>query len=209
MFGLNRLKTISAAAVVVAAGWTGAASAATVSATCPDSGVWDRYFTVSSDDPNVTSIDCYYWGDDNDANDDDFQDQLAADGYEFLGKIEDPNGEEGDTDLLQDMVDLLGGTDGEFDLTEEVEVVLVFKVGKGQCKDDTVSGNACVPAYAAFEITTTGAALLAWETSMQQGLSHVTIYAKPVAPVPVPAAGLLLIGALGALGLARRRRRAA
>lgn len=42
------------------------------------------------------------------------------------------------------------------------------------------------------------------------GLSHFSIYTGPRVPeVPIPAAGLLLIGALGGLGLASRRRRRA
>lgn len=42
----------------------------------------------------------------------------------------------------------------------------------------------------------------------QPALSHVSLYTTP-APIPVPAAGLLLITALGGLGLAARRRRKA
>lgn len=211
MFGLNTFKTISVALVVVAAGWAGTAQAATVSASCPDEADWERYFTLSSDDPDVSSISCYGWGEEaNDNFDAALNAQLDADGYELVGKVE--NGASPDS-VYDDLISMLGGTGGEFDLTESVEVVLVFKVGGGSaCRDDDYEGNACVPVYAAFEVVTTGAALLAWSVDStgrtNQGLSHVTIYTKP-AVIPVPAAGLLLIGALGALGLAKRRRRAA
>jgi hypothetical protein len=40
------------------------------------------------------------------------------------------------------------------------------------------------------------------------GLSHISLYTTP-AVIPVPAAGLLLLGALGGLAALRRRRRAA
>lgn len=40
-----------------------------------------------------------------------------------------------------------------------------------------------------------------------QGVSHITIYSN-VAPIPLPAAGFLMLGALGALGVAARRRKA-
>lgn len=205
MFGISSFKTLAAAAFLAAAGFSGAASAATVSATCPDSGTWDRYFDVTSDDPDVTSVSCYAWGENNNKNDQAFLDQIAADGYVDVGA---DNGT-GNNDGFDDMTSLVGGTGGDFSTTGAVDAIVVFKVGNGNCKDSTVPDeNLCVPAYAAFNITTTGEALLSWSTTMQQGLSHVSIYVKTAA-VPVPAAGILLLGGLGALGLAKRRRRQA
>ena len=50
MFGLSRLKTYAFAATLIAAGWAGAASATTVSATCGDA---SRTFSLSSDDADA------------------------------------------------------------------------------------------------------------------------------------------------------------
>lgn len=51
--------------------------------------------------------------------------------------------------------------------------------------------------------------LVAWtnDKGEPRDLSHLSIYSKGVTPIPLPAAGFLLIGALGGLGLAARRRR--
>lgn len=51
-------------------------------------------------------------------------------------------------------------------------------------------------------------ALTVGQNDNQPALSHVSLYTTP-APIPVPAAGLLLITALGGLGFAARRRRKA
>ena len=73
---------------------------------------------------------------------------------------------------------------------------------------------ASTPGYAAwlFEgadaASTSGEWLISWLTGNEQipNLSHIAIYA---APIPLPAAGWLLISALGGLGFAARRRRKA
>lgn len=48
-----------------------------------------------------------------------------------------------------------------------------------------------------------------WSTATGQGISHISFYDTGATPIPVPAAGLLLITALGGLGFAARRRKAA
>lgn len=48
-----------------------------------------------------------------------------------------------------------------------------------------------------------------WSTATGQGISHISFYDSGATPIPVPAAGLLLITALGGLGFAARRRRKA
>jgi hypothetical protein len=51
-------------------------------------------------------------------------------------------------------------------------------------------------------------ALLTGSWSIDKGLSHLSFYDTDPSPVPAPAAGFLLAGALGGLAALRRRRRA-
>jgi len=75
--------------------------------------------------------------------------------------------------------------------------MIVFKVGSANSP----------PGFAAFLLADfINAVSGEWSVTESQSLSHVSLYAN-VAPIPLPAAGFLLIGALGGLGLMRRRRK--
>lgn len=195
MFYSRTLTTLATA--VVLAVWGSVAAAATTTS-CPGTAAAGRDFTLTTNDPVSNS--CYAWGDVNDANDAAFQASILADfgpGYGLIDKIETPD--TGGSGILDGLVGLIGGTGGAFsiDLTGLADVIIVFKVGNG--------GE--TPGFAAFLLTdfidsVTGG----WSVTLSQSLSHISLYAN-VAPIPLPAAGFLLIGALGGLGLMRRRRK--
>jgi hypothetical protein len=199
-------KTLTIAATMAVGMFAGAAQAATTTV-CPGTAITtDREFTLTTQDPIGNT--CFYTGAPNDANDAAFQAALLAlsPPATLLGKIEydefgvlQVTGPLGS--LLSDMVSLLGGSGGDFelDLTGIVNAILVFKVG----------GATFNPDYAAFAVDS-GEVEGTWSNVPRQGagLSHVTLYGS-VAPVPLPAAGLMLLGALGGLAALRRRRRTA
>ena len=187
MFGLTRLKTIAVAATLVAAAWAGAASASTV-----DCGI----DSLSSDD---AAISCYGSGTMPNFLDTDLLASIRADGYLYAGTIRPTP--IADTSGFGDMMALLGGTSGAFNVDDAVDVILVFGLAPA-----CTCMVGCSVTYAAYELTTTAGALLAWSTSSAAYLTHVTIYLKPAA-VPLPAAGFLLLGGLGALAAAAKRRR--
>lgn len=207
MFGLEFKRTVIPTLAVLVLGLginTSSVSAATTSV-CPDDGSGTREFTLTTEDPVSNS--CYFWGPNNDANDAAFVAQRLADfgsEHTLLSKVEiDDDGlvdREGTNDSLlgNSIVALLGGLGGEFtlDTTGFKDILLVFKTGTGRS----------TPGFAAFALIPSGPTEGEWSVNLQQGLSHVSLYGSP-APIPVPAAGILLITALGGLGIAARRRR--
>lgn len=100
-----------------------------------------------------------------------------------------------------DSTDALSGSWAVTNWTGVEKAALILKGGNG---------------FAAYLLDLNAGLSGAWVTQAlinnggnQPALSHISLYTTPLAPVPLPAAGILLIGALGGLGFAARRRRRA
>lgn len=71
---------------------------------------------------------------------------------------------------------------------------ILFKIGNGNT-------------FNAFLVHNTGGnQLFTWAGNTASGLSHTNSFGGTVSPVPLPAAGFLLVAALGGLALVRRRK---
>jgi hypothetical protein len=102
------------------------------------------------------------------------------------------------------------GSIGSFNLSSVItdlgeKVLIVFKGGDndliGYLVDDVMKLISWSTPFTSPPFTLDGG-------STSQNVSHISVYTVGVAPIPLPAAGFLLIGALGGLAAVRRRRRA-
>jgi hypothetical protein len=196
MLGTKSLKTLAAASALALL--AGAAGAATVKTYCPGtSGAGDREFTVTIEGPDAAG--CVLWGSGNTdipANEAAILAEVSpailldkSDGASLVPGVE----------ILVTGVKSLSGlweilVPTGFTLTN---AFIALKSGEGQLDPD----------FALFSIPD-GILSGSWSIDAgNQSLSHISLYGTLVpATVPVPAAGLLLIGALGGLAALRRRR---
>lgn len=192
MFGLKRIMMVTGAAALMAvgSGFADDARAATVSFQNGADGGGDTRFEVEC------SVACEGWLFD----------------AETLG---------GDVGGLIDFLDNAyadgTGATWEENLLASIAGVTGLTFSKDGSPDTNYVSNAF---YQLFKIGTTpnvgvlvntaGVAQEYWFEQLADGsgLSHISDYGE-VAPIPVPAAGILLITALGGLGVAARRRRKA
>jgi hypothetical protein len=220
MFALNALKISAPAAIIaagiVAAGWTGAATASTTYSSCSGTG-YDLSLDVSSNDGcQISSAKQDKMGNPNALTVNEGGGFFGDDAWAAEGQL-DANGTlDGDAAKF--------GDSGSFDLSSYFEgmvgqVLLVFKSTKGPATlvgylftldadgATTLTGNWTTPfTCPPFKFDTLHPANQC--KNFPKDVAHISVYSDVApAPVPLPATGLLLLGGLGALGAARRGKR--
>lgn len=197
---ISRVKTLMAAAVlagVSALGFGSTAHASTITTTAATAACYES--------GTVISVDCsgYLFGGAANATPG-ILSITNADVWDISAVTgSNSNSEANEADFLNQVTGTTSFTGGEMNRTPGNSGSMTFsfdslyaviKVGAGHVVLRNDYG-------AAFDVM--------WTTLSGQGggLSHYTL-AGDLAPVPVPAAGVLLIGALGGLAMVRRRRKA-
>lgn len=204
---------LAAAAIALSAN----ASVATTTATCPNTDTATRYITLSTTSSSPSVNGCYAYGDGN-INGTTGQDPILAGATVTVGPHNSNTFNLVTGPVLTDLVlldnsnpaSLVGALDGVLsgalsnvssgtitvgDVTGYTNLVLGLKFGSN-----------LTPVWGAFLIS--GAGNYSFSVDPSQNISHVILYGT-VAAVPVPATGFLLLGALGAFGLIRKRRKVA
>ncbi|HEX9858708.1 MAG TPA: VPLPA-CTERM sorting domain-containing protein [Paracoccaceae bacterium] len=200
MFDLKKLATLTAAALIAGVTWSSSASAASVA--CD---------TLAPDVTNMVTpnIGCEaLTSADNDSN-------AAVSGmfgvtdWMQIAKVDPVPGTDGGLTIGGDEQEGTWSISGAI-LAAYESIMLIFK-GGDQALPTAVVGyliNTSPGVYTSpFYDIQPGGPLAG--TFRIKDISHISLYVANPSPIPLPAAGILLIGALGGLGLLRRRRKAA
>ena len=195
---LNVVRSSLVAAVAVVGLQATAVQATTITTSNGTAGCWmDQAMTMMAD------CEAYQFG----AGGDNDDPGILADNQ--LGDVWDisavtgsnANSEANEADFLNQVTGTTSFVAGDMDKTAGSDTPDPFKLSSLYLLIKIGAGHVVIVNEAAKSIW------IDWDGDSAGGLSHQT-QAGELPEVPVPAAGLLLVGGLGALGLVRRRRKA-
>lgn len=183
MFHFNKKSTIMTVTVGGFLALTGPANAATMS--CTTTGPGNSAATLSLTD--ALNAACFNGNDSNDIGS--TFSIFGLTNWILADKNDDVSS--GDQSITFNSGVVNGSTSGAWGLTSlgsASSVIINLKAGNG---------------WGSFLVDTTSGT---WASS--KDLSHASIYYQPLTPVPLPAAGWLLLAGLGGLAAAKRRKKA-